>query len=440
MRRRHLYSVFVLAALLCCGITASAETGGSYSSYAPYSIFGVGDLATPGSAYNRTMGGVGIASRNNRFLNFINPAAVTARDSLAFMSDYSIFENNKILRQGDRMSANNTFNINNIAISFPIYRSSAMMLGIRPYSSTGYGYGYYETKPEVIDAGGVTAHTYSGQGSIYQVFATAGVTFFKRLSIGAEYIHYFGNTQKTYTENFTDAATIGIEKNSTLQLSANTFKFGLQYEQHLGNKWTVGVGGTYLMPATLGGYSINTTKNGETTISSVNDTLKVSTNPVVLASEIGVGISVNYMDKFRFEVDYTRSDWGNSGFEAAPGFAVNAPGGAPMFTSSVSEAFRVGFEYVPNRNDIRYYFKKVAYRAGAFYKTDYYCIYGQPVVSRGITFGVTLPVFKWYNGLSIGVELGQRGSIQNNLIRESYCGISFGVNLFDIWFLRRQYE
>ena len=136
--------MFILAALLLPVLSMKAEDGGSYAGYTPYSVFGIGELMTPGTAYNKTMGGVGIASRNARFINILNPAAVTARDSLSFMSDYSVYETNKLLRQDGRVSANNLFNINNFIISFPLFYSKpadvSMMLGIKPYSYTGYMY------------------------------------------------------------------------------------------------------------------------------------------------------------------------------------------------------------------------------------------------------------------------------------------------------------
>ena len=97
-------------------------------------------------------------------------------------------------------------------------------------------------------------------------------------------------------------------------------------------------------------------------------------------------------------------------------------------------------EYVPNRNDIRYYLKKVAYRAGAYYKKDYYLLDGHGVNSVGITLGATLPIYQWYNGLTLGIDFGQRGSMENNLIRERYINFSVGVNIFDIWFRKPHYE
>ena len=86
------------------------------------------------------MGGVGIGVRNNRFLNPVNPAAVTARDSLAMMMDFSLYESNKIFTQGGTGSINNIFNLGNLMVSFPIWRSLSAMVGIMPYSSTGFDY------------------------------------------------------------------------------------------------------------------------------------------------------------------------------------------------------------------------------------------------------------------------------------------------------------
>ena len=66
MLRRTLHKVLAAVLFLSAGTLVSAQDG-AYGSFTPYSIFGVGDLAMPGSAYQRSMGGVGLASRNNRF-------------------------------------------------------------------------------------------------------------------------------------------------------------------------------------------------------------------------------------------------------------------------------------------------------------------------------------------------------------------------------------
>ncbi len=428
---------------LFCFLTSAAavaDDNGAYTSYAPYSIFGVGDLFNGSTAYNTTMGGVGIASRNNRYLNSLNPAAVTARDSLAFMSDFSVYQNNRVMKQGSAKSASNLFNINDFIISFPLFNHTAMMVGIKPYSATGYDFSYYETNPGVLASIGNIQHSYAGQGSMYQIFAAGGVNLFKNLNLGVEYIHYIGNYEKSYTQTASDAAALNVTNSSEMILSANTAKFGLQYVINPSNKLQFVLGATYKLNARLNGYINSSVTSGQASISSSADTLAHMATPLYLADEAGVGVSMVYNRKFRAEFDYTRSDWTGSGFENQKGFSVNGAGGSPIFSPAVAQSFRFGVEYIPRPNDVRYYRNIIAYRAGVYYTKDYYNVNGNSIYARGITLGVTLPIFQWYNGLTLGFEVGQRGSLKNSLILETYANFSLGINLFDIWFQQYRYE
>ena len=82
----------------------------------------------------------------------------------------------------------------------------------------------------------------------------------------------------------------------------------------------------------------------------------------------------------------------------------------------------------------------MAYRAGAYYETANFTYGGSTITSSGITLGVTFPVFRWYNGLSIGLDFGRRGTLQNNLIRETYFRVNASMNIHDIWFQKPKYE
>ena len=119
------------------------------------------------------------------------------------------------------------------------------------------------------------------------------------------------------------------------------------------------------------------------------------------------------------------------------GFAVD---GESVFSTTVSNSFRAGFEIVPNRNDIRYYFKHCAYRAGVYYDQSYCKLDGNNISSVGITLGMTFPVFRWYNGLSVGVDMGQRASTRGGMVRERYVTFVIGFNIHDIWFRKAQYN
>lgn len=442
MKLAHKTVLFVFFMTIC---VLSFAQDGTYGAYSPYSIYGVGDISKEGTAYSKSMGGVGIATRNRRFINYLNPAAVTARDSLAFMADFGISEKNTLYRQGDMKSAKNTFNIYDFILSFPIWRSSAFMVGITPFSDVGYDFSRVETDKNIIgNTGNITYSSY-GKGSVYQAFIGAGATFWKRLSVGAEMIYYFGNIDKVTNMDYTNSSYRSVNSGHDLTVRGVTGKFGLQYEQRLGGNVSMIVGATYRMKTNVKGYSTSYRFANQ---SSVSDTLsyKVDTlaqNNIGFGDELGVGLSIKGGEQWSVEFNYLRSDWTKSGFESVGGFSsVSSRPNTQnaVFSSTVSQSFRVGFELVPNRNDIRYYLKRCSYRAGFYYDKSYYKLNGENVNNMGITIGVTLPVFRWYNGISIGVDFGQRASTRNNMIREQYVMFNLGFNIHDIWFQKTQYH
>ena len=443
---RKIERIFLLSVFLIISVCVSAQDG-TYGAYSPYSIYGIGDISQEGTAFNKSMGGVGLATRNRRFINYLNPAAVTARDSLSFMADFGLQQSNKVYRQrspqiseGDLRSAHNTFNIYNFVMSFPIYRSSAFMVGITPFSDVGYDFSSIETDRNIIGQTGNISYDSYGTGSVYQVFAGAGVTFWKRLSLGAEAIYYFGNIDKVTNMDYSNSSYRSVNSGSDLMVRGTTGKFGLQYEQKLGGDVSMIIGATYRLSTSLKGTALNYRYANQ---DSVTDTLKnesvdLRKAGLRIADELGVGISFKGGEKWSAEFNYLRSDWRNSGFDSASGFSVKSD--TETFSSAVSQSFRAGFEIVPNRNDIRYYLRRCAYRAGVYYDQSYYKLNGNNVNSMGITLGVTLPVFRLYNGLTLGVDLGQRASTRNNMIRERYATFVVGFNIHDIWFQKVQYK
>lgn len=422
-------SILLAAGILLGAASLYAEDDtGAYTGFTPYSVFGFGDLYTMGSAYTASMGGVGIASRNNRFINPMNPASVTARDSLSVMMDFSITGCSKFYSQASgssvKRSVNNVFNIGDCIMSFPIYRSSAMMVGIMPYSSTGYNYVHAETDPVTIANVGNVDYNYYGQGGIYKIFAAAGVTFFKRLSLGVEGIYYFGNILKSRSISFADPSYLSSTYLDRVNVNTFSAKFGMQYSQPVGDRMELGFGATYNLGSKLRGSITNTGAEG-------------TLGDIHFGNELGLGVSFTYRDKLRFEFDFLNSDWRSSGFEEDPFFSASR--GDFPFKADVGSSFRAGVEYIPDRRDARYYLKTVAYRLGAFYNKEYFKVAGHNVDAKGITLGATFPIFN-FNAVTVAVELGERGTLENSLVQERYIGFHFSANLYDRWFHRMQYE
>lgn len=436
---RKIERLVLVAVFLVISFCVSAQDG-TYGAYSPYSIYGIGDIAKEGTAFNKSMGGVGIATRNRKYINYMNPAAVTARDSLSFMADFGLEGHNTIYRQGDLRSAHNTFNIYDFVMTFPIYRSSAFMVGLTPFSNVGYDFSSVETDPEIIGNTGNIEYDSYGNGSVYQAFVGAGVTLWKNLSLGAEAIYYFGNLDKITNMNYSNDSYRSLNSGNELTVRGLTGKFGLQYEQRLGSDMSMIIGATYRLGTDMKGYSKNFRY---ATQSNVVDSLRYTVDTLSAAGmkfgdEIGVGISVKKGEKWSAELNYIRSDWSNSGFDRTSGFNV---AGQSTFSSTVSQSFRAGFEFIPNRNDIRYYFKRCAYRFGAYYDQAYYKLDGNNINSMGVTLGMTLPVHNYHNGISLGMDIGQRANMKNpSMIRERYVSFVVGFNIHDIWFRKVQYQ
>jgi hypothetical protein len=253
-----------------------------------------------------------------------------------------------------------------------------------------------------------------------------------------EYI--FGNLHKNNAQVFSTSSYSSIYSGYNMHMHAFAPKVGVQYEFPLASEVTATVGATYRLKAGLHGSLRDFEYN---VVGSVTDTTRIVTTKlggdgdrVSLGDEIGVGFSVKGRDRWFAELDYQRSDWTSCGMDHA-GFA-NV--GKAVFSATVSQGVRAGFSFVPNRNDIRYYYRRITYRGGAYWDQAYYKLDGNTINSFGLTFGVTLPVYYMNNGLSLGVDIGQRGSMQGNKVRERYVNFHIGLNMFEIWFLKPRYN
>lgn len=424
--------LFILTAVLLMVVGLPLRAQEAQIGFTPYSIFGLGDLATKGTSYNVAMGGIGVGDRNVRTINFLNPAAVTAREAKSFLMDFGIENRNVIYRQADAKSANNSFNMHHIAASFPIYGNSAFKLGIMPYSSVEYGFTQRETRSEILAALGDVRYTHTGKGHIYNVFLGAGVTLWDRLSIGVDGQYYFGNIDKTVSTIFTTNTNFRSIMFGTEDLvSAFGVKFGLQYTQPVGTASEFTIGATY-SPGTRLKVGRDTYYLAEA--SSVTDTISHEKKNVSIGTIPGeLAFGVSYRDKERFMVgfDYSYSNWKNSNLEATPGVD---------FAPTKANCFRIGMEITPNRYDVRYFFKRWTYRLGAYRNYTYMSLNGRQVVATGVTLGFGIPVFRLYNAINVGVDLGQKGSLADGNVRERYALVTLSFNLHDLWFIKNLYN
>jgi len=438
MRSKHIYQIITAFLFLHAGFV-QAQTSNSLGTFTPYSMFGMGEMVRQGTPYNMSMGGIGVALRDHRFINYLNPASITARDTLAFMLDFGVESYNIYLKDSYTKSAFNAVNMSHIVFSFPLYRQSAMVVGFTPYSHVGYKFEEKELRPEFVSEIGDIAYQHFGEGSINQLFMGGAVSISKNFFAGVQGIYYFGTLYRnsnTLTGNSLYNSTY-VSNNTVVESFAA--KFGLQYAGKIGNRSVVTAGATFLLPSTLKG---NVTKLATVSIGSGMDTVSLATNAaqMQIPSEFAVGISVGRkmfadiegnINRWMAGFDYTYQDWSQTTFTPTPGV---------HFSPTVKSTYRFGFEFTPDYYNPRYAYKRWTYRGGLYYEETYMQLNGQQVNAMGVTFGVSFPVFRWSNMINVGVDLGQRGGMREELVRERYMMFRISTSLYDIWFRKMKYE
>jgi len=441
MRRKKTNCIYFFFMLFFCVTDSlwSQTTTDALGSFTPYSMFGIGEVAKTGSAINHSMGGIGVGVRDPRYINFVNPAAITAREIKAFMLDFGTEGQNIYLSDAQTSSAFNTFNMHHVAISFPLYHKTAMLLGITPYSHTGYKFEQKEYSPEMVSDLGDIAYRHYGEGGISQAILGVATPLFKHWSVGAQAIYYFGAIHRHSDLMFiTPSSYRSLQTGYDVVVGSFSGKFGLQYERQMKNNYTLSAGASYLLSSDLKG---DATRYAFARSTSVKDTIyleRMNNAQMKIPGAFAAGISFgkkqredDVVNRWMIGFDYSRQDWSRSTF--APTLGID-------FKPVVSSSFRAGFEVTPNLYDTRYVYKHWTYRGGVYYEQTYLMLNNTRINAGGFSFGVSIPVQHWANLFNFGIDLGQRGSTDNRLVRERYVVFQIGISLYDLWFVKFRYD
>lgn len=154
--------------------------------------------------------------------------------------------------------------------------------------------------------------------------------------------------------------------------------------------------------------------------------------------------------KWTVGVDYVYQDWGGRN-DHSELTGVSRPDAEPFRVAYTdTHTVKAGVEFVPNRSDVRHFFRRLSYRAGVRYG-DYHQTFGDHRLAQyAVTLGVGVPVKLWaVSAIDIGFEYGRRGynvAERIGLVRQQYFKFSVGFSLFagsenlEYWFVRPKYD
>ena len=427
------------------------------NAYSPYTMFGVGELGTHGNAINRAMGGVGVAWRSTQMSSSLNPAGYSATLPKGFIFEVGIESN--FLKNTQRkytsisatdyttaQNAKNIINFREISIQMPIAKGLGFGLTLAPYGSVGYKMHTIEQSEDIWGSVGSVMYNYQGDGDVTEVKAGLGWEIFRGFSVGIAAKYYWGNIQHNYSSSIYGdyvgaggfVSTIGLDDYA---ISNFKFQVGLQWNVLANNKRLLTVGATYDYGGPLRPKVEQTVYIGDFVSSVVSQ--ENSRGQMRLPHSVNVGVM--YQDaKFTTGFDYQYQNWGGDNAF----YQEDAYGGMSVVYVNTN-TYKFGFEYTPNRFDVRHYLRRIAYRVGVRYGNYYQSFEGRRINQYAITAGFGFPLrFMGASTINAGIEVGGRGNLSSivmpqvnkrvGLIRQNYVKINLGFSLFgeDYWFVR----
>ncbi len=455
---KFLQSVVVVLALL--GVSeASAQGGAAVTAYSPYTMFGIGELQTIGTAQSRSMAGVGVAWRSTQMPSLANPAGYSATLQKSFLFNVGVEGNFLQNRQfkydasgnniGTAKNGKNSVNIHEVAVQFPLAKRLGMGISLMPYSSVGYKMSFLDQRPEIAGNVGAASYTYSGDGDVTEVKMGVGWEPFKNFSIGIAAKYYWGKISHNYTsavENdfVGEGAYMSVVGEDEYAISNFKFQAGLQWNALANDKHMLTFGATYDYG---GGLRPKVTKNLIlNNVSSTQVFRETGVSQMQLPHSVKAGVMYQ-SPKIAVALEYEFQAWGS--------------GNKGRFEESVSNNMSVkyvdthtakaGFSYTPNRFDVRNYFNRVSYRAGFRYSNYYQAYNGQGIDQIAVTAGFGFPLkFMGTSSVDLSFEYGMRGALKTlmntspkiGMIRQDYFKVGLGFSLFgeDYWFVRPKYD
>jgi hypothetical protein len=175
------------------------------------------------------------------------------------------------------------------------------------------------------------------------------------------------------------------------------------------------------------------------------DTVRVApevSGTIQLPASYTAGISLNTnivdrlgnkIEKSMVALEYQSTQWTNYRFYDQPDKLND------------SWLFKVGVQLTPNPISIRSYWDRATYRAGFYMGQEPVIAGGNKLPIYAVTLGAGLPVRKWrsfdnqYTIINTTFEFGKRGN-KSNIITENFFRFSLGLNMSDIWFIKRRYD
>jgi len=401
----------------------------------PYSAYGLGQFSDANNTRNKSMGGIGIGTRDYFTVNLLNPASFTAFDSISFVFEGAVYGHYTTLNTTDLSEKTSSISFGHILMGFPVtnwWRSSIALL---PYSEMSYNVNDNIYNDDI----GSTQFVFEGEGGLSKLNWGNAIRPIENFSFGINASYIFGTLDRVNKVAFPDSLfMINTLNNNILSIRDIDLEFGAQFHKEIKEKYDIVIGATYHPETQLKTIRNNMVRSYQGTIGTyelIIDTIRQDydeNGSITYPQMIGVGFSIANGFKWMFGFDYKFEEW--ESFESY--------GSYDSLTNRHN--FKFGGHYLPNSNSSSYA-NRIDYRLGAHYDLSHLSFRNEHLKGFGITFGLGLPIRSnalrgSRSMLNIGFEYGKMGTTAKDLIEEDYFKVNLSATIFERWFIKRRYR
>jgi hypothetical protein len=389
--------------LLCCLSLLAVWFSDDAFAQSVFSRRGVGLLRQRDNVRAIGMGGVGIALNDSISFYFLNPASLTPVNLTRIQGDFRYERASVNLVQSAVSGLFQDGGVNSLGLAIPITSGQVIAFGVRPYSFSNFQF----TRED--SAATESLSSFGGISELYLGYARQlGAWRF-----GATADFYFGRLERIWRLNHASDEIRNSEDVVNRQVTGVGLHLGAQLQP---GRWRFG--SAIGLPARL---NVTTELN---TLPGFTGVISKSKLKLPFWWSAGFGYAPNR--RWLFSADYRTQRWGSVQPEELLG---------DRGTNSFALSF--GGEFIPSFDALEGYLKRVSYRFGGNYQQlPYEEPAGKKVRQLTVNFGLGLPFGRGYNRFDLAVELGKRGSLTDNLVKENIVMVHVGITGSERWFQR----
>lgn len=424
---------FWVMCIMCmmAGVAVAQNLNNSNLTNSPYNRYGYGRLGSLGNSVTHSMGDVGIAVRSNSYTNLMNPASLTAIDTLTMIFSMGLDGQFGTFQEGDITERSWDAGFGYMSFHFPLWKNFAMSLSLSPYSSVGYSYGSVDREPinsstNKHDTLSV-ASTYNGVGGVNNFMMGIGWKLWhnkmNEINVGVNAGFLFGTIHHDATLTTSSQAT-GTFVSHEMDVRGLYLGFGLQYSHRFNAKRGMTVGATYQPSLDL---NVDTHEMKYST-----DTVQMNRRyrgEIKSPMKWGVGFTYEEARHLMVSAEFETTQWSK-----VNGFNADMQADASVFNDI--NRFAVGVEYLPKVIS-RSYFQTCRYRMGFSTQNNYARVKEASLREYALTTGMSLPVNK-RSAVDLGIGYKRIQPSVESMVKETYITFTLGVTFNEMMFFRNK--